>query len=107
MRFYWVRDCCTQKHFIVYWAPGEKNLGGYHTKLHPTPQHKKIQRNFVHTQELVANLSLLLSPTGLRGCVKSILDWSRVQSRVKDRPYGLKTKTDVNTKNDVSEPKIL
>eukprot|EP00957_Ditylum_brightwellii_P193803 14757843-Ditylum_brightwellii.AAC.1 len=22
MRFYWVRDRCAQKHFIVYWAPG-------------------------------------------------------------------------------------
>eukprot|EP00957_Ditylum_brightwellii_P128527 9803600-Ditylum_brightwellii.AAC.1 len=22
MRFYWVRDCCAQNHFIVYWAPG-------------------------------------------------------------------------------------
>eukprot|EP00957_Ditylum_brightwellii_P071752 5454396-Ditylum_brightwellii.AAC.1 len=26
MWFYWVRDCCTQNHFIVYWVPGEHNL---------------------------------------------------------------------------------
>eukprot|EP00957_Ditylum_brightwellii_P172133 13104587-Ditylum_brightwellii.AAC.2 len=49
MRFYWVRDHCIQNHFIVYWAPGEHNLGDYHTKHHPTPHHKKMQRNFVHT----------------------------------------------------------
>eukprot|EP00957_Ditylum_brightwellii_P141830 10806066-Ditylum_brightwellii.AAC.1 len=65
MRFYWVRDRCAQNHFIVYWAPGEYNLGYYHTKHHPTPHHKKMQRNYVH-QELVANLSRLMSPTGLQ-----------------------------------------
>eukprot|EP00957_Ditylum_brightwellii_P164124 12496185-Ditylum_brightwellii.AAC.1 len=52
MRFYWVRDRCAQKHFIVYWVPGEKNLGDHHTKLHPTLHCKKMRRNFVHTQEI-------------------------------------------------------
>eukprot|EP00957_Ditylum_brightwellii_P029228 2208926-Ditylum_brightwellii.AAC.1 len=63
MQFYWVRDRCTQNHFIVYWVPEEKNFGNYHTKHHPTLHHKKMQKNFIHTQEFVANLSLLLGPT--------------------------------------------
>eukprot|EP00957_Ditylum_brightwellii_P047489 3606670-Ditylum_brightwellii.AAC.1 len=106
MQFYWVRDCCAQNHFIMCWAPGEKNLGEYHTKIHPTPHHKRMWKNFVHTQETVVNLSLLLGPTSLQGCIKNILDWSQVQSQVKNRPDGLKTKTDVRTKTDISEPKI-
>eukprot|EP00957_Ditylum_brightwellii_P130267 9937214-Ditylum_brightwellii.AAC.1 len=72
MRLYWVKDCCTQNHFIVYWAPGEINLGDYHTKHHPTPHHKKMWKNFLHTPEIEDNFSLLLGPTGLQGRVKSI-----------------------------------
>eukprot|EP00957_Ditylum_brightwellii_P131403 10021228-Ditylum_brightwellii.AAC.2 len=46
MRFYWVRDHCSKKYFIMYWVPGEQNLGEYHTKHHSTLHHKKMQRNF-------------------------------------------------------------
>mmetsp|Transcript_31451 Transcript_31451/g.45870 ORF Transcript_31451/g.45870 Transcript_31451/m.45870 type:complete len:210 (-) Transcript_31451:50-679(-) len=104
MRFYWVRDRCTQNHFIVYWAPGENNLGDYHTKHHPTLHHKKMRRNYIH-QEFVANLSRLMGPTGLRGCVERILDWSRVQSRTRARPDGPKTKHEVRSKTGISEPR--
>eukprot|EP00957_Ditylum_brightwellii_P208666 15358432-Ditylum_brightwellii.AAC.1 len=98
MQFYWVRDCCTQNHFIVYWAPAENNLGDYHMKYHPTLHRKKMRRNYIH-QELVANLSRLMGPAGLQGCVERILDWSRVQSQTRARPDGPKTK------HDVSEPR--
>ena len=41
MRFYWVRDRCKQKHFLVYWEPGKYNTGDYHTKFHYPSHHKK------------------------------------------------------------------
>jgi hypothetical protein len=34
MRFYWVRDRVRQNHFLVYWKPGQENLGDYFTKHH-------------------------------------------------------------------------
>ena len=34
MRFYWVRDICKEKHFLIYWAPKKYNMGDYHTKFH-------------------------------------------------------------------------
>ena len=39
MRFYWVRDRCKQKHFLIYWAPVKYNMGDYHTntKFHSPP----------------------------------------------------------------------
>eukprot|EP00957_Ditylum_brightwellii_P183875 14005590-Ditylum_brightwellii.AAC.1 len=61
-------------------------------------------RNFVHTEELEANLSLLMGPTSLQGCVERILDWSQVQSQARVRPDGPKTQTDIRTKTDISEP---
>ena len=33
VQFYWVQDCVRQKHFIVYWCPGEQNLSNYFTKF--------------------------------------------------------------------------
>ena len=35
MQFYWVQDRVRQKHFIVYWRPGEQNLLDYFTKTFP------------------------------------------------------------------------
>eukprot|EP00957_Ditylum_brightwellii_P136561 10414027-Ditylum_brightwellii.AAC.1 len=63
-----------------------------------------MQRNFIH-QELVADLRLLMGPTGLQECVEMILDWSQVQSQAGARPDGPMTKTDVRSKTDVSEPR--
>ena len=40
MRFYWVRDRCKQKNFLIYWAPGKYNMGDYHTKFHSPSHHK-------------------------------------------------------------------
>ena len=40
MRFYWVRDKCKQKHFLICWVPGKYNMGDYHTKFHSLSYHK-------------------------------------------------------------------
>eukprot|EP00957_Ditylum_brightwellii_P145927 11112514-Ditylum_brightwellii.AAC.1 len=103
MQFYWVRDHCAQKYFIVYWVPGEKNLGDYHTKHHPTPHHKKMWRHFVRNQELIANHGLQMDSTSLQGCVKSILELNQVQSRSKDKPDELMTWRYVTDSNGISE----
>ena len=49
MHFYWVRDRCKQKHFLIYWAPGKYNMGDYHTKFHSPSDHKKQRPLYVHT----------------------------------------------------------
>ena len=43
VRFHWITDRATQGHFFVYYAPGEDNLGDYHTKHH-SPTHYRIMR---------------------------------------------------------------
>ena len=69
MWFYWVRDRCKQKHFLIYWAPGKYNMGDYHTKFHPPSYHKKQIPLHVHTetspQYIPCDISILH-----QGCVK-------------------------------------
>jgi hypothetical protein len=43
MKYYWLTDRVRQKQFDVYWRPGRKNLGDYHTKHH-SAQHQKDMR---------------------------------------------------------------
>eukprot|EP00957_Ditylum_brightwellii_P131791 10050235-Ditylum_brightwellii.AAC.2 len=50
MRFYWLKDCCKQGHFQVYWKPRNKNLGDYHTTHHPVTHHKDVRKEFVHSE---------------------------------------------------------
>eukprot|EP00957_Ditylum_brightwellii_P007123 540495-Ditylum_brightwellii.AAC.1 len=71
MRFYWVRNRCTQKHFIIYWQPRVENLGDYHTKHHPTAHHKHVYTTYLHKPAALANLAMCLSPSGLQGCDES------------------------------------
>jgi hypothetical protein len=70
MRFYWVRDRVTQKHFIVQWAPGSTNLGDYHTKHHASKHHQIIRPIYLHepTSRCTIPQSAIV---GLRGCVDS------------------------------------
>ena len=49
MIFHWVRDRTTQKHILVYWRPGDKNLVDYHTKFHSPSHHQKQRPLHVHT----------------------------------------------------------
>eukprot|EP00957_Ditylum_brightwellii_P085668 6516976-Ditylum_brightwellii.AAC.1 len=71
MHFYWVHDRCTQKYFIVYWAPGKYNLGDYHTKHHPDPHHCRIRSFYLHVNRPVAYTTVIQRPSGLQGCVES------------------------------------
>ena len=77
MRFYWIRDRCKQKQFLIYWAPGKYNMGEYHTKLQ-SPSHNKKQRPLhMHTetspQYIPCNTSTLQ-----QGCVKQFPTVKRV-----------------------------
>ena len=48
MRFYWVKDCVSQKHFLVYWESGLTNKGDYYTKHLPTSHHVQVLPQYVH-----------------------------------------------------------
>jgi hypothetical protein len=61
MRYHWMTDRVHQKQFVVYWRPGRKNLGDYHTKHHSAQHHKDMRHLILHD----AN-----SLQVLRGCVK-------------------------------------
>ena len=38
--FYWVIDRSNQKHFVMFWKPQVRNLGGCFTKHHSSEHHK-------------------------------------------------------------------
>jgi hypothetical protein len=61
MRSHWLTDRVRQKQFDVYWRPGRKNLGDYHTKHHSAQHHKDMRVLILHQAN---NLQVL------RGCVK-------------------------------------
>jgi hypothetical protein len=61
MRYHWLTDMVRQKQFDVYWCPGCKNLGDYHTK-HRSAQHHKDMRGLILHQAHSLQV--------LRGCVK-------------------------------------
>ena len=42
MRFYWIKDRPKQKQFMIYWSPGNRNLGDYHRKNHPPAHHRLV-----------------------------------------------------------------
>jgi hypothetical protein len=54
-------DRVRQKQYDIYWRPGRKNLGDYHTKHHSAQHHKDTHGLILHE----AN-----SLQVLRGCVK-------------------------------------
>mgnify|MGYP004175908775 FL=1 len=47
MRFIWILDRSTQKHFSVLWRPGKINLADYFTKHHSTVHHKRMRNTYV------------------------------------------------------------
>jgi hypothetical protein len=61
MRYHCLTDRVRQKQFDVYWRPGRKNLGDYHTKHHSAQHYKDMRGLILHK----AN-----SLQVLRGCVK-------------------------------------
>jgi hypothetical protein len=70
MRFYWIRDRITQKHFLVYWYPGKLNLADYHTKHHASKHHQRVRSTYLQEHDSPTDIPTE-SPGGLRGCVES------------------------------------
>ena len=48
MRFYWIKDRVSQKHFLVYWEAGLTNKGDYYTKHFPASHHTQVRSQYVH-----------------------------------------------------------
>ena len=46
MRFHWVRDRVSQKQFLVYWRPGNRNVADYVSKHHSPKHHKAMRSKF-------------------------------------------------------------
>jgi hypothetical protein len=79
MRYHWLTDRVLQKQFDVYWRPGRKNIGDYHTKHH-SAHHQKDMRGFILHQ---AN-----SLQVLRGCVKLLpLPQPHLRTRTYEQTY--------------------
>ena len=49
MRFFWIKDRVTQRHFLVYWGPGSTIKGDYFTKHFPASHHTTVRPQYVHT----------------------------------------------------------
>ena len=47
-RFYWVQDRIKQKQFSVFWKPGSKKFGDYHTKHHAPIHHCNIRTHYIN-----------------------------------------------------------
>ena len=48
MRFHWIKDRVSQKHFLVYWESGMTNKGDYYTKHFPASHHTQVRSQYVH-----------------------------------------------------------
>ena len=66
MNFYWLQDRTQQDQFDIYWGPGTKNLGDYHSKHHSPSHHCQMRPTYLHSQQATAHLATCL----LRGCAK-------------------------------------
>ena len=56
MRFYWVRDRVNQNQFMIYWRPGENNVGDY-VSIHHSPAHHQAMRPNVFVNLVFPNPS--------------------------------------------------
>ena len=68
MRFYWINDRIEQGQFCVFWRPGPKNLGDYHSKHHPPEHHRAVRSKYLHVPNLLSlqgcvNLLVRVNPT--------------------------------------------
>ena len=48
MRFYWIKDRVSQKHFLVFWESGMTNKGDYYTKHFPVSHHVHVRSQYVY-----------------------------------------------------------
>ena len=66
MSFYWLQNRTQQGQFHIYWDPGNRNLGDYHSKHHSPAHHRQVRPTYLHTQQATEHLAACL----LRGCAK-------------------------------------
>jgi hypothetical protein len=69
MKYHWLRDRISQKHFRHYWAPGNKNKGNYITKHHAPVHHEAMRPTF---------LTCIATLQALRNKVSNLLPAARV-----------------------------
>ena len=81
MRFYWIQDKTNQGPFVIYWQPGNQNLGYYHTKHHSPPHHQLMRLVYLHDTESLVDT---LVSTLLQGCVNWV-NYTRAHARKQTR----------------------
>jgi hypothetical protein len=69
LKYHWLWDRISQKHFQHYWAPGIKNKGSYVTKHHTPVCHEAMQSPF---------LTSITTLQALRNRVSNLLPAARV-----------------------------
>ena len=69
MRWYWIQDQVRQKQFLVYYRPGNTNLGDPFTKYH-TPSHLRLMRPYyLQPSSHTAHLANVVIAHLVQGCV--------------------------------------
>ena len=72
--FYWVRNRCKQKNFLIYWSPGKYNMGDYHTKFHSPLAQKKYYHSMC-TQIHHSNTYLAIPVHSRKGVLNNFPPW--------------------------------
>ncbi len=85
MLYYWIRDRCHLKQFIVYWRPGADNLADYFTKHHPASHHRLIRNTYLAPTTDSSKFALNIVPSMLQGCVKLHPARTATQAHANDR----------------------
>ena len=96
MRFYWVRDRANQNQFMIYWRPGENNVGDYVSKHHYPDHHQTMRPIFFvnhvcqnpssYTENCLQRLSLCLQRGGDNPTINSSL--VRYDANCNHKPRG-------------------
>ena len=60
MSFYWLQDRTQKDQFDIYWGPGTKNLGDYHSKNHSPSHHHQTRPTYLHPQQATSYLAAYL-----------------------------------------------
>ena len=66
MQFYWFQDRTKQGQLVIYWRPGNQNIGDYQNKHHSPSYHWLMRPVYLHDTESLVNT---LVSTLLWGCV--------------------------------------
>ena len=82
MRFWWLIDRVKQKHFTIYWSPGDTNLADYFSKHHSPAHHAKMRKTFLFTK----NEKTPTYSDVLQGC-------HNTASHIRNTTRGMRSKT--------------